>query len=185
MDITVATVGESSDRAAPPAPEPAPAPEPQPARPAQPRFPRTAGSPLPAGLDPAVVFRYGKWAVAVIALLAVVLVIKALLGGSDSPSTPPRNPAAGASARITPGVPTYKLVASDRVFVRVSRLNADKTAGEELWSGYVQRGVPQTVPWTGPQDIHASAGEKVQLEINGTLAALPFTGTGHATLPAP
>jgi transcriptional regulator with XRE-family HTH domain len=184
MDISVATAGESSDRAAPPAPEAVPAPEPQPARPAQPRFPRTPGSPLPAGLDPAVVFRYGKWALAVIALVAVVLVIKALLGGG-SPSTPARTPAAGASARIEPGVPTYRLIASDRVFVRVTRLIGNDTDGEEVWSGYVQRGVPQTVLWTGRQNIHATDGEKVQLEINGRLASLNFKGNGHAQLPSP
>src|SRR3954464_7153735 len=60
MDISVATAGEASDRAAPPDANAAPEPAPSPAR-AHPRYPRGSGPALPAGPDPAVVFKYIKW----------------------------------------------------------------------------------------------------------------------------
>src|SRR3954465_14439169 len=62
MDISVATAGESNERAAPPE-EGAPVAEPAPtvARSGnQPRYPRGSGPTLPAGPDPATVFKYMK-----------------------------------------------------------------------------------------------------------------------------
>src|SRR5206468_6496570 len=70
MDITVATAGEPSDRAAPPDENAAPEPAPGPAR-TQPRYPRGSGPKLPAGPDPALVFKYIKWGgIAIIVVLA-------------------------------------------------------------------------------------------------------------------
>lgn len=59
IDISVASAGELSDRAAPPDEGASSA---EPAR-AQPRYPRGSSS-LPSGPDPAVIFRYVKWALA-------------------------------------------------------------------------------------------------------------------------
>src|SRR5476651_2535395 len=58
MDISVATAGEASDRAAPPedaVADTAP-------KLAQPRYPRGGSHNLPTGPDPAVIFKYVKWA---------------------------------------------------------------------------------------------------------------------------
>src|SRR5882672_7044355 len=78
MDISVATAGEPSDRAAPPD-ENATVTEPAP-RPAsnQPRYPRGGGPTLPSGPDPALVFKYIKWGGVAIILLLALWILKSI-----------------------------------------------------------------------------------------------------------
>ena len=91
MDISVATAGEPSDRAAPPE---EPAPEPAAPTREQPRYPRRSGTALPTGPDPALVFQYLKIGGLVVLVIVVVLVAKSLL--STKPT--PRESAPAASA---------------------------------------------------------------------------------------
>src|SRR5689334_16249796 len=99
MDISVATAGEPSDRAAPPDDEPSAA---EPAR-AQPRYPRGSTS-LPQGPDPALIWKYIKISgIAVVALLVIWIGKSLLSSGSsgNSTATPPASP-----PRSTPAVAT-------------------------------------------------------------------------------
>jgi cytoskeleton protein RodZ len=190
MDISVATAGESSDRAAPPdANAPAADPAPGPAR-SQPRYPRGSGPKLPAGPDPAIVFKYLKWGgIAAVALLAL-LVAKALFTGNSSPAA--RKPAPAAVNPAQPARPAalnYKLIATDPVQVRVvTRIptGADSFAdGDEIFNGMLMKGQNTTVPLNGPQTLYASAGQNLTLVWNGKPIPLGFSGAGSVPLDIP
>lgn len=177
MDISVATAGEPSDRAAPPDETPA---EPAPAR-AQPRYPR-GGSALPAGPDPALVFKYVKWGgIAVVAIVAV-LVIKSLLSPAGGSAATTARPAPTAAAPTAISERTITLVALDVVFVRVVHKNPDESEGDEIFKGNLVRGQRQTVPWAAPIYIWASAGENLKIEYKGTQLESKFTGYGRAQM---
>src|SRR5207237_966490 len=111
MDISVATAGESNERAAPPE-EGAAVAEPAPtvAR-NQPRYPRGSGPTLPAGPDPALVFKYIKIGGIVVIVLLAALIIKAIFSGGSSPSpakTSASNPAV-APVTVSAAEPTFTL----------------------------------------------------------------------------
>jgi cytoskeleton protein RodZ len=181
MDISVATAGEASDRAAPP--EDAPA-EGAPAR-AQPRYPRSGNPNLPTGPDPALIFKYAKWAGAGVLAIIVVLVLKSVL--SSSPSAPAPTHTAVTPAAVAPTQPAGRsmtLVALDSVFVRVTHLIGEDTDGDEIFKGTLMRGQSQPISWSGPINIWASAGENLQLDMNGQHIPVKayFTGFGHAQI---
>jgi cytoskeleton protein RodZ len=181
LDISVASAAEASDRAAPPEATPA---EMAPARgPAQPRIPRGSTT-LPTGPDPAVVFKYLKWGGLIVAALVAVLVLKSLLSNGTR-STPARaSTPAAAPTRPTAG-PSYSLVALDTAFVRVTHRIGEDTDGEEIFKGTLTKGQSQVIPWVGPQNVWASAGENVQIEYNGKRWPLPFTGYNHGHMENP
>lgn len=197
MDISVATAGEPSDRAAPPddnAGESAPG-----APRAQPRYPRGSGPTLPSGPDPAVVFKYIKWGgIGVIVLLALLL-IKAIFtdrtpGGAAAPRTTNANPATAPSPGAPANAMTYILEAKDPVQVRVNvRLEtSDGSAidGDEIFRGVMMRGERRTITLTVPQTLHASAGENLILHWNGKpidIGTAPngFRGMGEVKLAIP
>lgn len=176
MDISVATVGESSDRAAPPEEGANPA---SPSGPAQPRYPRGSGPALPNGPDPALVFKYIKIGGIVIVVLLAALIIKSCVSGGSS--TTARQPAAASPSSAAPAVsgPSYKIVPLDAVFVRVTKLIGEDTDGEEVFSGTLSKGQSQTIRWTEPHKVWASAGENVQIEWNGKRFPMTFTGYGR------
>ncbi|MSU23591.1 MAG: XRE family transcriptional regulator [Opitutus sp.] len=173
MDISVATAGEPSDRAAPPDET---TDEPAPAR-AQPRYPR-GGSALPAGPDPALIFRYVKWGGLAVLAVVAILVIKSLL----SPAATPARPTPAAAAPPPASERTITLVALDVVFVRVVQKNSDEGEGAEIFKGNLVRGQRQVVPWAGPIYIWASAGENLKIEYKGTQLDSKFTGYGRAQM---
>jgi cytoskeleton protein RodZ len=160
MDITVATAGEASDRAAPPADGAADAPAGgQP----QPRYPRGSSS-LPTGPDPAVVFKYIKWGGAgAVALLVVILAWNLI--GSSKPATPAPNPAPVSAP--APRGPVIGLYAVRPVKVTVLKRNADETEGEVYFSGFLAAGESRTVARPGALYVEADAPENLELEING------------------
>ena len=175
MDITVATSGEASDRAASPEESAAAGGASQ----AQPRYPKTGGASLPQGIDPVVVFRYLKIAGIAGVVLVAALLIKALFtGGPSTPARPGTNSSAANQPAAVTG-PSYKIVALDAVFVRVTKLIGEDTDGEEVFSGTLAKGQTQTIPWSGPQKVWASAGENVQIEWNGKRFPMTFTGYGR------
>jgi cytoskeleton protein RodZ len=179
MDITVASAGEPSDRAAPPEEGAA---EIQPAR-AQARYPRGSSS-LPTGPDPAVIFRYVKWAaIGVVGLLALWLIVSLVGNRGGKSAGDAALPSVATQTATAPAAPrTFALVALDVVYVRVT---SDKEGLNELFKGNLSRDQRQIIPRAGELYIWASAGENVKIEINGTLFPLPFTGNNRGLLPAP
>jgi len=190
MDISVATAGEASDRAAPPEDSPA---EPAATR-AQPRYPRGGSPNLPTGPDPALIFKYAKWVGAGALVLVALLVIKSVFsGGSGSSSA--SAPAARTTPTATPAATTppatndrvITLIALDTVFVRVTRLVGEDGDGEEFFKGTLARGQTQVVPWTTSINLWASAGENLAINVRGQRIPIKdyFTGYGHAQMKVP
>ena len=182
MDISKASAGEPSDRAAPPEDEPAAA---EPAR-AQPRYSR-GGSSLPQGPDPAVIFKYVKWVGGSALVFFAVLILKSIFssGGSNSASAthvaaPAATPATTAAQPATERAIT--LVALDVVRVNVKHKLPDGTEGEDLFLGTLARGQRQVVPWPGPIYIWASAGQNLEIEFNGKSYPTGFTGANRAQM---
>lgn len=180
MDISVATAAEKTDRAG--TPEEAAA-EPAAARP-QPHQPRT-GSSLPTGPDPAVIFKYVKWGGIAVILIVAGLVIKALVSGGPDASAPRASTAAGSAATpAAPGERTFTLVALDTVFVRVTHLVGADADGDEIFKGTLAKGQTKVVPWPGPVNVWASAGENLAIDYQGKRFQVKdyFTGYGHAQM---
>lgn len=184
MDISVASASEASDRGSPPADEPAAA-ESAPAR-QQAHYPRGQRSSMPSGPDPAIVFKWIKIGGAVVAVLLIVLIIRALFSGSgarNAARTPePTAPAATSQAQSQPNQRTITLVAVDTVFVRITQLVPPDTDGPTVWSGTLNRGQKQQVALPGPVNIWASAGENLRVESGGKEYPTGFTGYGHAQI---
>lgn len=163
MDVSVA----SNE---PPAEHPAAAPDGPPAdsggsRPPQARS-RSATS-LPSGPDPAVVFRYIKWGGIVVIILISLLIIKSMF--TDRPGSAPRpaaNPPAAVATQRASGERSMTLHALDVVLVRVNRKHGD-VEGEELFNSTLRRGQQHTVNFSGAIYISFSAGENLEIEING------------------
>jgi cytoskeleton protein RodZ len=192
MDISVSTSGETNERAAPPEEgEAADAAASQPR--AQPRYPRSGGSTLPTGPDPALVFKYLKWGgIGVIVILALFL-IKALFS-DRTPASAPANPRTASQPVATPtqtapaAALTYKLVATDPVQVRIAvRLEHGDSFidGDELYKGLLLKNQEITIPLNGPQTIYASAGQNLTLMWKGNPKPLGFTGAGNVRVDIP
>ena len=178
MDISVATAGEPSDRAAPPEDEPS---EPAPAH-VQPRYPRSGGASLPTGPDPALVFKYAKWAGGAVLVIVALLVMKSLFSGGNSSPAPARGTAAPAAAAATPAERSITLVALDVVRVNVKHKLPDGGEGEDIFLGTLARGQRQVVPWAGPIYISASAGQNLEIEFQGKSYPTQFTGAGRCAM---
>lgn len=164
MDISVSTAGESSDRAAPPADGAADA---ESARP-KPRASGRIGSSLPPtpAIDPAVVFRYVKYAGGVALLVVVILIIRSFLSGPPSPATPANNlpPVATQPAVSNKAV----ITALDVVRVQAWVKNDDNSYGSELLaSTTLGRGETASFTKNGPVYIFASAQENIRIDFAG------------------
>ncbi len=182
MDVSIAS---ADDRGEPSGDE---APAPQPAR-RQPSVSRGSSEAMGPAIDPALLFKVGKWAGLVIILLLVVLALKAIFGGSTPAATPSRTTTAvttpaqtAAPANPTPAERSITLVAVDVVRVTVRHKNADGSEGDIIFQGTMSRGQTQVVPWPGPIYILASAGENLQIEYRGKRFGSQFTGNGRAQM---
>jgi cytoskeleton protein RodZ len=179
LDVSSPTT-EDSEATAPAADDAAPAPPP-----VRPTAQRTrTGSSLPTGPDPAVVFKYTKWASIGIGVLVVVIIVKSLFPGNKPPTPGGSSTPAAAAARS----PLLGLVASNPVQVTIRKKNADETEGEIVFSSMLNAGESKTVPRAGALFIEASAAENLQIEINGkrhNLGQLLGNGYQRGQLPAP
>ncbi|MEO6568421.1 MAG: helix-turn-helix domain-containing protein, partial [Opitutaceae bacterium] len=171
MDISVATAGESSDRATPPGEEPATPEAPRP----QPRFPRGASS-LPLGPDPALIFKYIKWAVIAAAAVFLLLLAKSFLSGKKEAAVTPVRPSTTAIA----GARTITLVAAEGpVHVQVWRaINDGKEYGEVIFEGDLARGQTKVIPRPGDLFISADPNENFAFESGGKRFTMKKLGAG-------
>ena len=163
IDISVASAGELSDRAAPPDDGASSA---EPAR-AQPRYPRGSSS-LPSGPDPAVIFRYVKWALAGVGVVLVVWLVSSLVSGrsikpaaaaAPSPAPVAAQPAVGTRAVIT---------ALEAVRVQVWVKNEDNSYGDVvLPPTTLAKSETAAFNKAGPVYIYASAQENIRIDFSG------------------
>lgn len=180
MDISVATANDSSDRAAPPGEEPAAPETPRP----QPRYPR-GGTSLPLGPDPALIFKYAKWAGAAVFLVILIFLGKSFLSGNKTESVSPARPSPSSPVAVAP---TLTLIAVDGpVRVQVWRKNSDGNYGEQLFDGNLARGQTQVVPRPSDLFITANPNENFAMESEGKRFTMKKLGNGSRTgqLPAP
>jgi hypothetical protein len=120
------------------------------------------------------------------------LILKALFtGNSPSPAPASRTsalpasetPASSAPATQAPAsASSYKLIAADTVRVRVTKLVGIDTDGEEVYSGTLTKGQSVTIPWNESQNVWASAGENLRVEMNGIVSKPGFTGYDHGQM---
>ena len=178
MDVSIASADYRGEAAAP---EEVPAPLPAHRQSAVSRGSNVAAGPA---IDPALLFKFGKWAgigVLVLLFLWGVVAIVRSTGSSTAAHNPPA--AAATKVAVTPPVErTITLVAVDAVRVSVVSRNADDSEGDELFSGTLARGQSQIVPWPGPIYIKANAGENLQIEFKGKRYGSQFTGIGRAKM---
>ena len=180
MDITVASATEAeAERTA--TAEEAPA-EAAPVR-AQPHL--RGRTTLPTGPDPALLWKYAKWAGAGIVVFLTVLLLRFIFSSGPSSSSRRNSAASAVAAPRSNATQSYTLVALDTVFVRVTQRIGEDTDSDEIFKGTLIKGQVQTIPWIGPQNVWASAGENVQIEFNGRRLPLPFTGYSHGHMENP
>jgi transcriptional regulator with XRE-family HTH domain len=179
--LEVSTSTAASDEAAPAQAEEAtpaaPPPRPSPAR-------SRTGSSLPTGPDPAVIFRYTKWAAAAVGALVLLLIIKSLIPTAKPPPAPPPPAVANPPAKA----PVLGFVAENPVQVTVRKKNPDESEGEVLFSGMLTTGEAKSIPRPGALFIEASAAENLVIEISGkryNLGQLLGKGYQRGQLPAP
>lgn len=186
MDISVSTAGESSERAEPPK-EGA---DDEPAARAQPRYPRGQGNAsMPMGPDPALIFKYAKWAGAAVVVLIVVLAIRALFSGGSKPPAPQQAVQTPTTATTPSQITAYKLRAIGPATVRVNVRLPDDSLGAEVFSGYLAQGETKSVEWRTPQVLWSSALDNL-IMINPDGVEIPFRdknlkGVGQVNFQAP
>lgn len=173
MDVSIASAEERNDA---PEPEAAP-PTAQPAR-TSPNVSRgAAAGNAGTGIDPALVFKAGKW-IGVAALVLIVLWgAKAIFSSSPSDSAGARsNPTSLVQSATEP---TINLVASDTVRVKVVAVADGRIL---LPDTTLTRGQVQPVPKPGPIYITYSVGKNLQVEVAGKRYPMPTEGYDRAQI---
>ena len=164
MDVSIASADERSQVPAAVAEEPAPsAPPPRHA----PHLPRRGTAAPSTSIDPALVFKLGKWIGGVV--LVVLLVWGALSLFKGSPDHPAKSAATSITASPTTAAePTITFIALGPVRLKVAVKNPDGSTGEVLLPDVsLTAGEKRTVPKRGPLYLTATALENVAFEENG------------------
>jgi len=132
-------------------------------------------------IPPQWVFRGGIALGSLIALLLLYWAGSALFGpgkNSGGGNTGPGAPTISAAADTT-----FSLVATNTVRVKVTRRNADDSAGEVLLDDVtLNRGDRRTLTAPGPVYIWASEGGNLRIEKSGREYPMPFNGYNRAKL---
>jgi len=135
---------------------------------------------LPA-IPPQWIFRGG---IALGSLVAIVLLYwagSALFGSGKNSGQ--GSGASGAATVSAAADSTFSLVATDTVRVKVTRRNADDSAGEVLLDDLtLNRGDRRTLTAPGPVYIWASEGGNLKIEKSGREYPMPFSGYNRAKL---
>ena len=168
MDVSIVSADERPEPKAPPPEEPAPAPAP--ARRSTGAGRRVGAAPGP-GIDPALVFQFGKWAA--IALVVVMLIwglVSLLSSASKDRITKSTGNAPTNMAPVSAAEPTVTLVALDTVRVSVITAADGRVLLPETT---LVRGQTQVVPKPGPIYIRYSLGKNLEVEIDGRRYPMP------------
>lgn len=167
MDVSIASAEERNEGKTAPVDEPSPSP--QPPRRSTGAGRRVGAAPGP-GMDPALVFKYGKWAAIAI---AGVLIIWALISIVNSASQDRITKSPGSASPVQSAEASITLVALDTVRVSVTTQDGRVLLPETT----LARGETRLVPKPGPIYIKYSLGKNLEVEIDGTRHAMP-AGTG-------
>jgi transcriptional regulator with XRE-family HTH domain len=171
MDVSIVSADERNDSKPAPAEE-AP-PPPQPARRSSTGAGRRVGAAPGPGIDPALVFKYGKWAAIA---LAGVLIIWALVSVVNTASEDriSKSPTNSASSPVQASEPSITLVALDTVTVSVFLAGPDGRDGAVLLpETTLPRGQSRVVPKPGPIYVRYSDSKNLAVEINGVRHNMP------------
>lgn len=177
MDVSIVSADERSEPPAAVAQEPAPVP--QPARRTTGAGRRVGTSPT-TSLDPALVFKIGKWVGAGAIVVLLIWGLIALISSATSTKSP-SSPSAS-SSNIQAVDPTITIIALDTVRLNVKVKNPDGTPGEVLLPDVtLSRGERRVVPKKGTLYLTATALENVALEENGRTTNIRDQGiTGYS-----
>ncbi len=180
MDVSIASADDRNDVAV--------AEEAAPAAPAHRQATVNRGSTMTSdpAIDPALLFKFGKWAGIAVIILLFLWGVKSIFDGSKSAPAAHNPPAVVAKPAAPAPVAenTITLVALNPVRVTVVARTPDDKEGEEIFSGTMARGQTQEVPWPGVGSIFikANAGENLQIEYKGKRYGSQFTGNGRAKM---
>jgi len=135
---------------------------------------------LPA-IPPQWIFRGG---IALGSLVAVLLLYWAGSSLFGTGKTGAQGSGAGGTANVSAAADsTFSLIATDTVRVKVTRRNADDSAGEVLLDDLtLNRGDRRTLTAPGPVYIWASEGGNLKIEKSGREYPMPFSGYNRAKL---
>lgn len=148
---------------------------------------RRVGSSPGSGIDPALVFKFGKWAGIALVGILVIWGITALVSG-DSSKAAKKNPVAAAASSTAPSSvvqasdPSITIIALDTVRLNVKVKNPDGSAGDVLLPDVtLMRGESRVVPKAGTIYLTATALENVAIEENGRRTNIRDQGiTGYS-----
>jgi cytoskeleton protein RodZ len=170
MDVSIVSADERSDGK--PAAADEPPPPPQPARRSTGAGRRVGAAPGP-GIDPALVFKYGKWAAIALAAVLIVWGLIAIVNSATEDRIS-RQPGNSATSPVQAVEPSITLVALDTVSVSVFAAGADGRDGAVLLpETTLTRGQSRVVPKPGPIFIRYSDPKNLEVEINGTRHRMP------------
>ncbi len=179
MDVTIASADDRGDAAKP---EEAAAPLPH----RQPAVSRGSNVAADPAIDPAFLFKFGKWIAVVVAVLLVFWAIMSIINNTKSAAVTRNPPAAAARPAVAAPVAekTITLVALDNVRVIVVSRNDDDSEGPEIFRGTLARGQTQEIAWPGVGSLYikANKGENLQIEYKGKRYSSQFTGDSRAKM---
>lgn len=177
MEVSIASADErNADKAAA---EPEPQVSAEPAQ--RPSGLGRSGSSLPAGpaIPPQLIFRGGIALVAIIVILLVVWVVKAIVT-DPTPVVDRSRPTVAESSPIQRATgQIITLIALDTLRVKVMTVSDGRVL---LKDTTMVRGQTETVTKTEPIYIYATAGKNLQIEVNGKRYPMPFEGYDRAKI---
>jgi transcriptional regulator with XRE-family HTH domain len=180
MDVSIASADDRGEAASP---EEVVAPQVTHRQPAVSRGSNVSAGPA---IDPALLFKFGKWIAGVVVLLLVFWAIMAIINSTKSAAVAHNPPVTVTKPAVVAPVveKTITLVALDAVRVTVVARNDDDTEGAEIFRGTLTPGQTQEIPWPGPGSIFikANAGENLQIEYKGKRYGSQFTGNNRAKM---
>jgi cytoskeletal protein RodZ len=162
MDVSIASADERSEVPAAVADEPAPAAPPPRQTPHLPRRGSSAAPRQSVSIDPALVFKIGKWVGVVVVAVLLVWGATALFKSSPAPATRPAAAATTASPLSTE--PTITLIALDTVRVQVATVADNRVLLPETT---LARGQTQIVAKPGPIYVTYSDAANLEIEAGG------------------
>jgi cytoskeleton protein RodZ len=181
MDVSIASADERAEASKAPATEDV---APTPVAPRRSTGAgRRVGSSPGSGLDPAMVFKIGKWAGAGLAVILVVWALVSIFSSASSDRISKRAetgaPQSAPSAGPQPTEAIITLHATDTVRVKVVTVSDGTVL---LPDTTLVRGQSQTVSKPGPIYITYTAGKNLEVEVGGKRYPMPTPGYDRAQI---